>query len=91
MKLVKDENLVRLFDLYKNALSSAQQNFMSDFINHDLTISEIAENNEISRQAVNDAIRKAVAKMNKLEKTLGLLQRISALENEIECLKRKVK
>ncbi len=91
MKLIKDENLMRLFDLYRNMLSSAQQNFMDDFINRDLTISEIAENNGISRQAVNDAIRKATAKMKNLEKTLGFLQRISALENEIADLKRKVK
>ncbi len=91
MKLIKDENLMRLFDLYKNMLSSAQQDFMTDFINHDLTISEIAENKGISRQAVNDAIKKAVSKLNDMEKTLGCLKKIVSLEIEIADLKRKVK
>lgn len=91
MKLIKDENLMRLFDLYRNMLSSAQQNFMDDFINRDLTISEIAENNGISRQAVNDAIKKAINKITSLEQTLGVLGKISALENEIAVLKGKVK
>ena len=90
MKLIKDENLMRLFDLYKNMLSFAQQDFMTDFINHDLTISEIAENKGISRQAVNDAIKKAVSKWNDMEKTLGCLKKIVAVENEIADLKRKV-
>ncbi len=89
MKLVKDENLVRLFDLYKNMLSSTQQSFMLDFINNDLTISEIAENNDISRQAAFDAIKKSVAKLEQMEKTLGFLKRINALESEIENLKKR--
>ena len=87
MKLIKDEYLAKLFDLYKNMLSDTQKNFMIDFIDNDLTISEIAENSEISRQAVNDAIKKGIAKMKKLEKTLGFLERITLLENEIARLK----
>jgi len=89
MKLVKDEKLVRLFDLYKNILSPVQQEFMIDFINNDLTITEIAENKNISRQAAFDGIKKAVEKMKNLEDTLGCLQKITALENEIENLKKR--
>ena len=87
MKLIKDEYLAKLFDLYKNMLSDTQKNFMIDFIDNDLTISEIAENSEISRQAVNDAIKKGIAKMKKLEKTIGFLERITLLDNEIARLK----
>lgn len=83
MRLIKDENLIRLFDLYQNMLSDTQKDFLTDFINADLTISEIAQNFNISRQAVNDAIKKGIAKMQKLEATLGALARITKLENEI--------
>ena len=87
MKLIKDENLAKLFDLYKNMLSDTQKDFMIDFIDNDLTISEIAENNGISRQAVNDAVKKGIAKMKDLESTLGFLERITLLECEITRLK----
>ena len=87
MKLIKDEYLAKLYDLYKNMLSETQKKFMLDFVDNDLTISEIAENNNISRQAVNDAIRKSVAKMKDMEKTLGFLEKLTALEQEINDFK----
>lgn len=91
MKLIKDENLGKLFDLYGNMLSSSQQSFMLDFVNNDLTISEIAENNNVSRQAVNDAIKKSAKKLEGLEKAIGALQKISTLEKELENFKKKEK
>lgn len=91
MKLIKDENLGKLFDLYGNMLSSSQQSFMLDFVNNDLTISEIAENNNVSRQAVNDAIKKSAKKLESLEKAIGALQKISTLEKELENFKKKEK
>ena len=89
MKLIKDEQLAKLFDLYKNILSDTQRKFLTDFIDSDLTITEIAENNGISRQAANDAIKKGVSKMKKLENTLGCLEKISVLEDEISKLKKE--
>ncbi len=91
MKLIKDENLGKLFDLYGNMLSPSQQSFMLDFVNNDLTISEIAENNNVSRQAVNDAIKKSAKKLEALEESIGALAKISALESELEEFKKKEK
>jgi len=91
MKLIKDEKLGKLFDLYGNMLSPSQQSFMLDFVNNDLTISEIAENNNVSRQAVNDAIKKSAKKLETLEASIGALAKISALEEEIEKIKKKEK
>lgn len=88
MKLIKDEFLVKLFDIYKNILSETQRAVMTDFIDNDLTISEIAENSKISRQAVFDAIKKSVAKMQETEKVLQVYAKISSLEAEIEKLKK---
>ena len=88
MKLIKDEYLAKLFDIYGNLLSGGQKDVMIDFINNDLTISEIAENNQISRQAVFDAIKKSVSKMRTMEETLKFCDKISALEAEIEKLKK---
>lgn len=91
MKLVKDEKLGKLFDLYQNILSGTQKDFLQDFIYRDLTLSEIAENNMISRQAASDAIKKGIAKIQDIENKVGFLKIIECLEEQIEKLERKVK
>ena len=83
IKIIKDEKLAKMFDLYKNALSDIQKEFMEDFIERDLTISEIAQNNYISRQAVHDAIKKAIAKFEKLENMLSFYQIVTDLEEKV--------
>ena len=91
MKLVKDEKLAKLFDLYRGVLSDTQQDFLYDFVYRDLTISEIAENNMISRQAAKDAINKGINKMNSIEGKVNFLKIIESLEGRIEELEGKVK
>ena len=86
MKVIKDDKLARMYDLYKNILSETQKDFMEDFIERDLTISEIAQNNMISRQAANDAIKKAICKINKLEEKLNFYQIVFDLEKKIKKL-----
>ena len=90
MKLVKDENLAKLFDLYQNILSQTQKDFLQDFIYRDLTLSEIAENNMISRQAASDAIKKGISKIQDIEDKIGFLKIIECLEEQIDSLERKV-
>ena len=90
MKIVKDENLAKLFDLYQNILSGTQKDFLQDFIYRDLTLSEIAENNMISRQAASDAIKKGIARIQDIEEKLGFMKIIECLEEQIEKLERKV-
>lgn len=48
-----------LFDLYGKLLTPVQENVMRDYYDNNLTISEIAENDKISRQAIFDAVVKA--------------------------------
>lgn len=91
MKLVKDEQMAKLFDLYQNILTETQKVFLQDFIYRDLTLSEIAENNMISRQAASDAINKGIARIYDMEEKIGFLKTITCLEEQIEKLERKVK
>ena len=91
MKLVKDEQMAKLFDLYQNILTETQKVFLQDFIYRDLTLSEIAENNMISRQAASDAINKGIARIYEMEEKIGFLKTITCLEEQIEKLERKVK
>lgn len=50
--------LAYLFDIYAPLLTPRQQQAMNMFYNNDLTVSEIAEQLEISRQAVSDLLRR---------------------------------
>ena len=62
-----------LYQLYGKMLTEKQQEIIEDYYNNDLSLSEIAENNDITRQAVRDIIKKSEKKLNSYEKTLGLM------------------
>ncbi|HCG58122.1 MAG TPA: hypothetical protein DEV78_02780 [Clostridiales bacterium] len=69
--------LAQLFDLYGPLLSPAQQSVMKEYILNDFTISEIAENQGVSRQAIKDAVSKAEQKLKSYENKLGFLKRLN--------------
>ena len=47
-----------LVEIYGKLLTEKQYQVISDYYNEDLSLSEIAENNNISRQGVRDIIKK---------------------------------
>ena len=73
-----------LYQLYGKMLTEKQQEIIEDYYNNDLSLSEIAENNDITRQAVRDIIKKSEKKLNSYEKTLGLMQKSIEKKNKIE-------
>lgn len=81
-----EENLfyLKLFDLYKPLLSVSQQYVMEDYLDGNLTVSEIAENRGISRQAVKDCVNKSLKKLKNIEDKLMLAQRITLLEKQLQ-------
>ena len=90
MKVEQNIILNKLFDAYGQLLSEGQKEIMSNYLNYDLTVSEIAENLGISRQAVMDSVNKAEKKLLSYEKKLGLVERIELLEQENVVLKNKL-
>ena len=64
---------INLFTIYKNLLTYTQQEIVGDYLLADLSISEIANERNISRSAVEDAISKACKKMDDFEDKLHLL------------------
>ncbi len=89
MEFEEKIKLNRLFDIYKNLLSEGQREVMDEYLSFDFTISEIAENLSISRQAVLDSVTKAEKKLKNLEEKLSFSERLDKLEREIEKLKNK--
>ena len=47
-----------LCEIYGKLLTKKQYEFINDYYNNDLSLSEIAENNGITRQGVNDILKK---------------------------------
>ena len=52
-----------LCDIYGKLLTKRQYNILNDYANGDLSLTEIAENNNITRQAVNDIVKKGESKL----------------------------
>ena len=73
-----------LLQLYGKLLTEKQYEFIDDYYNNDLSLSEIAENNEITRQAVRDIIKKGEKKLFKYEEKLLFMKRTLNQEKKIE-------
>lgn len=64
-----------LYDHYGKLLTSKQQEILDQYCVDDLSLAEISENLEISRQAVFDTVRKVEKQLEELEGNLSLLAR----------------
>lgn len=73
-----------LCQLYGKLLTKKQYEFMDDYYNSDLSLSEIAENNNITRQAVRDIIKKGEKKLFEYEEKLQFMKRMLNQEKRIE-------
>ena len=73
-----------LCQLYGNLLTNKQYEFLNDYYNNDLSLSEIAENNNITRQAVRDIIKKGEKKLFEYEEKLMFMKRTLNQEKKIE-------
>ena len=67
-----------LFDFYGDVLTERQKEFYDLYYNEDLSLSEIAENNGITRQGVRDVIVRAEATMQEVEDKTGIIKRFEA-------------
>ena len=81
----KNVKISILCDLYGKLLTKKQFEFLNDYYNNDLSLSEIAENNNITRQAVRDIIKKGEKKLFEYEEKLLFMKRML---NQEETLKK---
>lgn len=86
----------KLLSIYGELLTNTQKDILSDYYNLNLSITEISEERNISRSAVEDALKKGVKKLLSLENTLNLQEKrektnnlLTLLENEKSEEKRK--
>ena len=98
MELEKTKLMNDLIDLYGGLLTDNQLTTLEFYYMDDLTLSEIAENLDISRSAVHDTVKKASLALEMYESKLGLVRKekekkllISEIDNlSIEEIKNRV-
>ena len=73
-----------LCQIYGKLLTEKQYEFIDDYYNNDLSLSEIAENNNITRQAVRDVIKKGESKLFEYEEKLLIMKKIRDQEKQIQ-------
>ena len=83
-----------LLHLYGNLLTETQKNYMDLYYNQDYSLSEIGDNENITRQAVRTILVKSKNKLYEYEQKLRfmekennikkLLEKIQASNNEVE-------
>ena len=76
------EHLLRLFTAYGSLLTENQRAIVDSYFSFDLSLSEIAEEEGISRAAVSEAIKTATTKMEEFEEKLHLVERRSKISIE---------
>lgn len=65
----------QLYDIYQNVLSDKQKEYFEWYFFEDLSLSEIAENLNVSRSAVSKNINLSIKILNDFEDKLGFLQK----------------
>lgn len=73
-----------LLDFYGKLLTEKQFKLLDDYYNNDLSLSEIAENENITRQAVRDNLKKGENNLLEYESKLGLMEKTLKQEKQIE-------
>lgn len=73
-----------LLDFYETLLSERQRIVMEMYYREDYSLNEIAENLDISKQAVSDNLKRGVKKLEEFEENLSLLKK-----NEEDSILRK--
>lgn len=73
-----------LLQLYGNLLTDKQKQYMDYYYNQDLSLSEIADNEEITRQAVRTILVKCKKKLEEYENKLKFLQKEKNIKEIIE-------
>ena len=81
--LEKKVQISMLLQIYGAMLTEKQYGLLDDYYNNDLSLSEIAENYDITRQAVRDIIKKGENKLFEYEEKLDVMKKTIEQEEKI--------
>lgn len=73
-----------LLEIYGKLLTEKQYEYMNYYYNEDLSLSEIAENEGITRQAVMRILQKSSKKLEEYEQKLQIMEKQKQIKKYIE-------
>lgn len=77
----KDWFVSTLLDVYGRFLAEKQQALLNYYYNEDLSLSEIAENEGITRQGVCDSIKRGEAQLRRFEEQYHYAEKFAQMKN----------
>jgi hypothetical protein len=87
--LIKTVRYNDLLNLYQELLTTTQKEILIDYFAYDLSLGEIATNRNVSRSAIEDAIKKGLSKLESLEENLHLLKKKQGILENIKHIKQQ--
>lgn len=80
----KKVEISMLWQIYGKLLTEKQNEYIDYYYNQDLSLSEIAENDNITRQAVRDIIKKGERKLFEYEEKILFMKKTIDQEQKIQ-------
>jgi predicted DNA-binding protein YlxM (UPF0122 family) len=91
--MVKDDKLKEkvelsiLFDFYGELLKNHNKHIFEDYVLNDLSLSEIAEEQGISRQGVYDIVKRCSKQLKECEEKLNLVKKFEETKEKVNRIK----
>lgn len=86
-KLKEKVELSILFDFYGELLKSHNKHIFEDYVLNDLSLSEIAEEQGISRQGVYDIVKRCGRQLKDCEEKLNLVKKFEETREKVNRIK----
>ena len=80
----KNLNIGYLLDFYGDVLTERKRDALDFYYNNDMSLAEVAEEMQISRQGARDIIKKAEEELLFYEEKLGLAKKFADAQNHAE-------
>ena len=84
--MIDDLKFLQLWDLYSPLLTPTQREITDLYFNYDLSLGEIAEQKNVSRQSVSDCLQKCRKQLEKYEEKLGFARTMQEMQAQIDAL-----
>ena len=75
-----------LYDFYGALLKEQKRQVFEDYVLNDLSLSEIAQERGISRQAVHDAVKRCSRELMEYEEKLLLIQKFEVIKGKVNAI-----
>ena len=82
--MAKDLKFASLLDIYGSVLTDKQREMLELYYNEDLSLSEIAANEGISRQGVRDSIKRGEDALSDLDEKIGVTKMKESYERILD-------